>query len=77
MADDMSGESPLFLAVPDIAILASPDGSVWMRLGPPHPSLGFSPGIVFAVELSPAEALDLANRLEQTAREAEARSSPH
>jgi hypothetical protein len=72
---DRSQERPLFIAPQELAVGVMPNRNVSLRLGPPHPSLGFAPGIVFAVELSPAESRDLASRLMRKADEAEGGSS--
>lgn len=72
MAHERSKERPLFVAPSDIEVGVTPSGSLSVRLGPPHPSLGFAPGIVLAIELSPSEARSIAALLTRKADEAEA-----
>lgn len=72
---DRSREKPLFLAPDVIGAVVSVPGMVWLRLGKPHPSLGFAKDISFAVELAPTEARALAQQLAEKADEAEGGSS--
>ena len=68
---DRKTERPLFIAPQELDVGITPQRSVSVRIGQPHESLGFSPDIVLAVELSPTEARDLANLLARKADEAE------
>lgn len=71
MVTDRSQERPLFIAPEEVEASVSPNGQVWLRIGPPHASLGFDPNMVFALELSPKEARSIAELLTRKAREAE------
>ena len=72
---DRENERPMFIAPDQIAVGITPNRQVLVRLGKPHPSLGFDPEIVLAVELSPDEARSIASLLTRKAREAEGGSS--
>jgi hypothetical protein len=74
MGIDRSKERPLFIAPREIEVGITPQCSLSMRLGKPHPSLGFDPRVVLAVELSPSEARRIAALSARKADEAEAGS---
>ena len=64
-------ERPIFIQLSELALTVTERGNVGLRLAKPHPSLGFDPEMVFATELSPTEARQLAQRLVRKADEAE------
>lgn len=71
-----SNERPLFIEVDACSAVLSPDRKrVWLRIGRPHPDLGFDPDIVLAMDLDPAEAKTIGMMLRQRADEAEDGSS--
>ena len=72
---DRSQERRLFIAPDAISVSITPGRNIGVRLGKPHPSLGFTADIVLAMELSPSEARGFAEMLTRKAREAEAGSS--
>lgn len=61
----------MFIAQSDTSIGIAPNGNISFAIGRPHPSLGFDPRIVMAMELTPAEARHLADMLLRKARMAE------
>ena len=75
--NDRENERPMFIAPDAIEIGITPNGQVSVRLGKPHPSLGFSSEIVLALELSPTESRSIGEALIQKAREAEGGRSQH
>lgn len=76
MADE-DGDRPMTVPFSEIAFAVSDHQTVLMRLGKPHPSLGFAPNLAFAAELHPTEARQIAQRLIQWADAAEAPSRPN
>lgn len=71
----MGEERPLYIASDSIGATVNENGNVGVRLGKPHPTLGFAEDLVLAVELSPTEARQIAALLIRKADEAEAGSS--
>jgi len=67
----------LFVQPSEMGVGITPKRTLSLRLGKPHPSLGFDPEIQFAAELTPTEARGLADLLVRKAREAEGGSSQH
>ena len=74
MADEAE-KRVLFVQPSEMGAGITPNRNVSLRLGKPHPSLGFDPAIELAAELTPTEARWLANLLVRKAREAEGGSS--
>ncbi len=66
----------MFIAPDHLSVGLAPNGSVSLRLGKPHSSLGFADDLVFAVELTPSESRELGQLLVRKADEAEARHAP-
>jgi len=71
------GDKFMFFAPTGISVAITPNCQVSFGLGRPHPTLGFDPAIVFAMEMSPTEARTIGEMLIRKAAEAEERPSRH